>query len=133
MLETHLKIIGYLLIVLSLVHIIFPKYFSWKEELKHLSLINKQMMQVHTFFIALMVFLIGLLCVTTYGDLVHTPLGKRIALGLSVFWGIRMFIQFFGYSSKLWKGKTFETIMHVVFSFFWIYLTTVFFLVYYSI
>ncbi len=117
---------------LALVHIVFPKYFSWKSELKKLSLINRQMMQVHTFFIALVVFLVGLLCVTSNTDLVHTSLGKQISLGLSVFWGIRMCIQFFGYSPRLWKGKIFETIVHVVFSLFWIYLTTVFFLAYSS-
>lgn len=130
MLETHLKIIGFVLIALALVHVIFPKYFSWKKDLAQLSLVNRQMMIVHTFFVALFVFLIGILCITSYNELIHTVLGQRIALGLSVFWGIRFIIQFVGYSSKLWKGKTFETIVHVVFSFFWIYLTIIFFLVY---
>ncbi|TMM57017.1 hypothetical protein FEE95_11025 [Maribacter algarum] len=132
MLETHIKIAGFSLMALALVHIIFPKYFSWKSELKNLSLINRQMMQVHTFFIALIVFLVGLLCTSSNTDLVHTPLGKRISLGLSFFWGIRMGIQFFGYSPKLWKGKVFETIVHIVFSLLWIYLATVFFLAYSS-
>ena len=109
---------------------LYPKYFSWKEELKQLSHVNRQMMQVHTFFIAFVIFLMGLLCVTSYTDLVHTPLGQRIALGLSIFLGIRMLFQFFTYSPKLWKGKTFETVVHVVFSFLWIYLTIIFFLVY---
>lgn len=87
-------------------------------------------MQVHTFFIALVVFLIGLLCVTSYTDLVYTTLGKRMALGLSIFWGLRMLVQFFVYASKLWKGKTFETTVHIVFSLFWIYLTVLFLRVY---
>ena len=130
MLETHLKITGFVLITLALVHVIFPKYFSWKKDLAQLSLVNRQMMIVHTFFVALFVLLIGILCLTSYNELIHTVLGQRIALGLSVFWGIRFIIQFVGYSSKLWKGKTFETIVHVVFSFFWVYLTIIFFLVY---
>jgi hypothetical protein len=130
MLEIHLKMIGLLLIALAFIHVIFPKYFSWKEELKNLSLINRQMMQTHTFFVALFVFLMGLLCVTSYNELTNTVLGKRIALGLSLFWGIRMLFQFFVYSYKLWKGKTFETTVHIVFSILWIYLTIIFFLVY---
>ena len=130
MLETHLKITGFVLIALALVHVIFPKYFSWKKDLAQLSLVNRQMMIVHTFFVALFVLLIGILCITSYNELIHTVLGQRIALGLSVFWGIRFIIQFVGYSSKLWMGKTFETIVHVVFSFFWVYLTIIFFLVY---
>jgi hypothetical protein len=124
--EMHYKIIGVLLIALSFVHIIFPKYFKWKDELKSLSLINKQMMTIHTFFIALVVFLMGLLCLTSSSDLVETKLGKTISLGLGIFWMIRLFIQFFGYSSDLWKGKVFETSVHIVFALLWIYLSVVF-------
>jgi len=112
--------------LLALIHIVFPKYFKWKEELKSLSLINKQMMTIHTFFIALIVFLMGLLCLTSATELVETKLGKTISFGLGVFWLIRLFIQFFGYSPKLWKGKTFETIIHLIFSGFWVYLNIIF-------
>lgn len=124
--ELHFKIIGVLLIGLALIHIPFPKRFNWDEELKSLSLLNRQMMTVHTFFIALTVFLMGLLCLTSANELITTPLGKKISLGLGVFWSIRLFIQFFGYSSELWKGKAFETTMHVVFSLLWMYLSVVF-------
>jgi hypothetical protein len=124
--EINFKIIGCLLMALALIHIVFPKYFHWKEELKHLSLMNRQMMTIHTFFIALTVFLMGLLCFTSAQELINTDLGKKVSLGFGIFWIIRLFIQFFGYSPKLWKGKTFETIVHIVFSFFWFYLSFIF-------
>ncbi|HEY5406068.1 MAG TPA: hypothetical protein VIJ92_03235 [Ginsengibacter sp.] len=124
--QLHLKIIGILLIILSLVHIIFPKYFNWNKELSNLSLINRQMMTVHTFFIALLVFLMGLLCLTSAGELINTNLGKKISLGLGIFWTIRLLVQFFGYSSQLWRGKTFETMIHILFIFLWIYLSFIF-------
>ena len=69
--DLHLKIIGILLITLALVHIVFPKYFNWEKELGSLSLINRQMMTVHTFFIALMIFLMGLLCLTSSNELIR--------------------------------------------------------------
>jgi len=90
------------------------------------------MMYVHTFFIALAVFLMGLLCVVATDDMVHTSLGRQLSLGFSVFWFIRLLIQFFCYSSSLWRGKTFETIVHVLFSVFWGYLTWAFFVVYWT-
>jgi len=124
--ELQIKIIGSLLMSLAWVHIFFPKYFNWKEDLKSLSLINRQMMIIHTVFIALVVFLIGLLCFTSSEDLVFTNLGKKISLGLAIFWSIRLVIQFFGYSSKLWKGKLFETIIHILFSLLWTYLSIIF-------
>ncbi|MEM8891683.1 MAG: hypothetical protein AAGD28_27135 [Bacteroidota bacterium] len=130
--EIQLKIIGSLLMLLALIHVGFPRYFKWKEELSKLSLINKQMMEVHTFFLALTVFLMGLLCVVSTHDLIHTNLGKTISLGFSVFWIIRLYFQFFVYSPDLWKGKRFETSVHVVFIFFWAYLSGVFGYLYFS-
>lgn len=126
----HIKGIGFLLIALGLMHVIFPKYFDWKKDLASLSLINRQMMIIHTFFIGLVVILMGLLCANASQDLVSTDLGKKLCLGLSFFWFARLLIQIFGYSSKLWKGKLFETIVHIIFTLFWIYLTVVFYLGY---
>ena len=128
--ELHLKITGILLIILALIHISFPKYFKWKQELNSLSIMNRQLMYVHSFFIALAVLLIGLLCLTSANDLIGTTLGKRISLGLGLFWAIRLFIEFFGYSAKIWKGKAFETTVHVLFSVFWAYLSSLFCLIY---
>jgi len=128
--EFQIKIIGILLIILALVHASFPKQFNWKQELGSLTTINRQLMYAHTFFIALVLLLIGLLCLTSANELIHTSFGKRICLGLAIFWAIRLFVQFFGYSSKIWEGKLFETIVHILFSVFWTYLSVVFFMIY---
>lgn len=130
--EIHFKIISVLLIALAMVHIFFPKYFNWDKELKSLSLINRQMMTVHTFFIALTVLLMGLLCLTSSAELIETNLGKKISLGLGLFWTVRLVIQFFGYSTDLWKGKKFETLMHIIFSLLWIYLSIIFLTTYFN-
>lgn len=125
--EIQIKIIGFLLIVLSLIHGIFPKYFNWKEELRPLSLINKQLMTVHTFFIAFVVFLFGVLCLTSAAELTQTKFGKTISFGLGLFWATRLFFQLFIFSPRLWMGKVFETTVHILFVFIWIYLSVVFF------
>ena len=128
--DSHIQFIGVLLIGLALAHLSFSKYFDWKEDLKSLSLVNRQMMKVHTFFIALIVLLMGILCFEYSLDIVGTALGKRICLGMAIFWTARLIIQFFGYSSELWKGKTFESIVHVLFTMLWTYLSWVFWSVY---
>jgi hypothetical protein len=130
MITTHLSIIGWMLIMLATIHIAFPKYFKWKEDLASLSLINREMMQVHTFFIALTVFGMGILCIVSADELITTPLGKKLLLGLAIFWTIRLVMQLFVYSAKLWKGKVFETVIHILFTFLWIYLSVVFWLGY---
>lgn len=125
--EFQLNIIGILLMILAIFHIGFPKYFKWKEELKSLSLINKQMMEVHTIFIGITVFLMGLLCITSSEELITTELGKRISFGFGIFWTMRLIFQLFIYSSKLWKGKTFETVVHIIFTLLWIHFSVIFF------
>ncbi|TPE44479.1 hypothetical protein [Pontibacter mangrovi] len=129
--EIHFKIIGILLILLALAHAVFPRYFNWDEELKSLSLINRQMMTVHTFFIALVVFLMGILCLTSAHELVSSGLGQKVCLGLGLFWAVRLYFQFFGYSPDLWKGKRFETTVHVLFAFLWSYLSFIFLATYF--
>ena len=121
--ELNIKIAGIFMIFLSLMHIGFPRYFKWEIELKKVSLINKQLMEVHTFFVAFTVFLMGILCMISSNDLINSMLGRRISIGLGIFWGLRLFIQIFGFSSNLWKGKTFETSMHFIFTTIWIYFT----------
>lgn len=128
--ELHLKIIGALSIVLASLHLIFPRYFKWKIELADVSLINKQLMYVHTFFIGLVVLLIGIFCLYSATDIVSTRLGRQLSFGLFIFWATRLIFQFFVYSPKLWKGKKFESTIHILFSVLWIYFTIVFFLVY---
>ncbi|GAB2665477.1 hypothetical protein GCM10027036_18780 [Flavihumibacter cheonanensis] len=127
-----IQIVGIALILLALLHLIFPRYFNWKKELAGLSVINREMMIVHTFFIALTVLLMGILCITSANELSETTLGKRLAAGIGLFWFIRWIVQFTGYSSVNWKGKNFETAVHVFFSLFWTYVTGLFWWVAFS-
>lgn len=125
--EQYIRVAGILLLMLAMIHTVFPRYFFWKENLKSLSLINRQMMTIHTFFIAIIVFLMGLLCLTSTTELIQTPLGKTISTGFGIFWFVRLVVQFVGYSPELWRGKKFETAVHIILSVFWVYLTVVFF------
>ena len=127
--EVQLKLIGFLLVVLALLHVGFARYFNWRHEFAAVSLINRQMMYVHTFFIAFTVLLMGLLCLSSAAELVGTSLGRKLALGCGFFWLARLLIQFFGYSAQLWRGKRFETFVHVAFCALWSYLSVVFLLV----
>ena len=127
--QIQLELIGALLIILALLHAGFARYFDWRREFAVVSLINRQMMYVHTFFIAFAVLLMGVLCLTSAAELVGTALGRRVALGMGVFWLARLLIQFFGYSSTLWRGKRFETSIHILFALLWAYLSGVFLLV----
>ncbi len=113
--------------ILAIMHIFFSKYFNWNKELAFLSLINREMMIIHTFFLALSILLMGLFCFTSTNEIIETNLGKKISFGFAVFWVLRLFVQFFGYSAALWKNKLFETCIHILFIILWSYLSIIFF------
>jgi hypothetical protein len=124
--QLHLNLSGWLLVGLALLHIIFPRYFRWKTTTVSLEPVTREILYVHTLFIAVTVMLMGLLCLTSAELLLDTELGFRVCLGLAVFWTLRLFVQFFGYSSELWRGKAFETAVHIAFAGLWLYLSAVF-------
>ena len=123
-----LEFIGVLLVVLALLHAGFARYFNWRQEFAGVSMINREMMYVHTFFVAFTVLLMGLLCLTSAPELLGTALGRRVCGGLAAFWTARLLTQFVGFSSALWRGKPFETPVHIVFTALWIYLSGLFWL-----
>ena len=123
----HLRLIGCMMLVLAAVHVVFPLRFNWKTELLQVSLLNRQLMEVHTFFVALVVALNGIFLLVNAADLIQpSPLGTSLALGMLVFWGLRLFFQFFVYSPTLWRGKPFETRIHLVFILTWLYFSGIF-------
>ena len=130
--EIHVCFIGVLLVLLALLHIGFPRYFNWEQELKTLSLINRQMLIIRCFFIAMVLLLMGILCISSATELTQTSIGRKICLGFAIFWTLRLLIQFFGYSALLWKGKKRETFVHFLFAFLWTYFSAVFWLVYFK-
>ena len=121
-----LQLAGVAQVLLALIHAVFPRYFRWREELSRLSLVNAEMMRVHTLFVALTVAGIGVLSWGWAGEVAGTAFGRVFAKAVAVFWGVRLVVQHFGYSAALWRGKAFETAVHVVFTLLWVGLTVLY-------
>ena len=118
----HLKVVGALLLALGLAHSMFGRYFQWQEELARLSLFTRQVFQVHCFFIALLVAMIGSCSLFYTKALLGSGALSRVVLaGFVVFWLARLGFQFFVYDPAIWRARRFYTIMHVALSLFWIY------------
>jgi hypothetical protein len=123
----HLRIVGVLMAWLVGVNLFVPKICRWREELERLSLLNRQIFQVHGLFIVLTLGLFSALLLTTADALLEpTRLSRAMLTGLTIFWGLRMLMQWFFYSPEIWRGHRFNTVMHYLFSALWIYVTGVF-------
>lgn len=126
-LHLHLKIVGALLMSLSLAHAFFPRRFDWRNELPKLSLLTRQIFLVHYFYIALILFLFGALTLFATDLLLRPDALSRILLaGFTGFWALRLFIQWFVYDRALWRGRRFNTAMHFLFTCVWLYFTLVY-------
>lgn len=123
----HLRVVGVLMAVLVAVNLWVPRRFHWREEMARLSLLNRQIFQAHTVFLLLMLALFSALLLTSSDVLIEpTRLSRAILIGLTIFWGLRMVMQWWFYSPAIWRGHRFNTVMHCVFSVTWVYVTTVF-------
>jgi hypothetical protein len=122
----HLRISGALLIALALSHLWFPRRFAWATELSALSLLNRQIFLVHSFFIALFVFLNSVLFTGYTGLLLEPgPLRDVVLTGIAVFWLCRLLVQSFVYDRRLWRGNRLNTMVHFALTAFWAYLVVI--------
>jgi hypothetical protein len=125
-LALHLRIVGVLMALLVVVNLFVPGRFNWREELARLSLLNRQIVVAHMVFIVLVVALTSALLLTSAEALLEpSRLSRAVLFGLTVFWGLRMLMQWFFYSPRVWRGNCSHTVMHVLFSLAWIYVTAV--------
>lgn len=120
----HFRIIGGIMAMLVVINLFVPRRFHWKEELSRVSLLNRQIFQAHTFFVVLLLALFSALFLTCAQALLEpTRLSRAVLIGLTIFWGLRMLMQWFFYSAEVWRGNRFHTVAHGVFSITWMYVT----------
>ncbi len=123
----HLRIVGVVMAWLVVVNLYVPWRFRWREEMARLSLLNRQVFQAHAVFLVLTLALFSALLLTSSDALLEpTPLSRAILIGLTIFWTVRMVMQWGFYSPEIWRGHRFNTAMHYVFSAIWVYISTVF-------
>jgi hypothetical protein len=123
----NLRAAGVLLAVLVVVNLFVPSRFGWRADLSRISLLNRQIFQAHSVFLILTLGLSSALLLTSADALVEpSRLARALLLGLTIFWAVRMLMQWFFYSPDIWRGNRFFTAMHVAFSVAWVYMTAVF-------
>jgi hypothetical protein len=121
-LELALRVAGGSHLLLAIAHIPISRHLGWKADIQSASLLTRQIFWVHCFFICLVLALMGALAVYDPQALIaRSQLGLYVTGGISLFWTTRLVFQWFVYDSSLWRGKRFETAMHVVFSGVWVF------------
>lgn len=122
-----LRVCGAGLILLGLLHVPIAKRLNWKEDAQRMTELNRMVFHVHTFFIVLVLFMMGLpALLDPMAFLEPSRAATWVCWSLAVFWSIRLVLQWTAYKPAWWKGKAFETSMHWFFSFVWLLLSVLF-------
>jgi len=125
--ELHLRVAGVLFLALVALNLYLPRRFGWRHEMASLSLLNRQIFQVHAAFICIVLALFAALVLFyTRPLLAPTPLARAVLAGMAIFWFLRLLTQWLVYDWSLWRGRRFETLVHLVFTGLWGYLTATF-------
>ena len=122
-----LRFAGAGLILLAFVHIPIGKHLKWSEDAARLTPVNASIFRVHTFFICLVLVMMGLPCL--FDPLVFmekSRAGAWLAWSFSAFWVIRLYFQWFVYRTEFWRGKRRETLVHCWFTIVWASLAALF-------
>jgi hypothetical protein len=123
-----LRIAGAGLILLAILHIPIGRHLKWREDVARLSVANASIFHVHTFFICVVLVMMGLPCLLDPSVLLeNTRAASWMAWSFSMFWVIRLYVQWFVYPSQLWRSKKMETIVHGWFTIVWASLAGLFF------
>ena len=119
-LQLLLRIAGGGLLLLAVAHIPIGRRLQWREQGALLTPVNTSIFHVHTFFICLVLILMGLPCLLEPRIFLDpSPAGRWLAWSVAAFWAIRLYFQFFVYRANLWRGKRMETAMHRLFTLIW--------------
>ena len=122
-----LHIAGGGLILLALLHIPISRHLNWREDMARLTPINASIFYVHSFFICVLLVMMGLPCVwDPMVFLEESRAAKWVTWSFASFWALRLYFQWFVYRADLWRGKRMETCLHWCFTFIWIALTALF-------
>ena len=122
-----LRIAGAGLLLLAILHLPIGKHLKWSEDAKKLSPMNASVFHVHTFFICLVLVMMGLpSLLEPQIFLEKSRAGSWLAWSISGFWAIRLYFQWFVYRADLWRGKRMETAIHYGFTMIWTALAVTF-------
>jgi hypothetical protein len=118
---------GVILILLAGLHVPIGRHLKWREESARLSPANAAIFHAHTFFICVVLVMMGLPCLLEPSVFLEkSRAGAWLAWSFAAFWTTRLFVQWFVFPKILWRGKRMETVAHIGFSILWMALSALF-------
>lgn len=95
-------------------NVVLPRLLHWKPDVDRMSLLVREIFQIHAVFITLTVGIWGVLTWKFAERWVTEPdeLSSWVCFALALFWGLRCVMQWTHYSSSHWRGQIGRTVIH---------------------
>ncbi|MDF1812331.1 MAG: hypothetical protein P1V20_08955 [Verrucomicrobiales bacterium] len=104
-----------------------PRALNWNTHLASLPLLLRQMFWVYGVFIVIMIVSFGTLTMLFAPEMARgTPLARAMCIMIAVFWGARLFVQFFIFDAKPWLTTRLYKIGYHGLTAVFIFLTTIY-------
>lgn len=81
-------------------HLFFWRLLKWKEQLKHVSAVNRAVMQTLNICLTFIFLLVGYIYFFFSGEVLSTRIGHALLLGMVLFWFIRTIAQIYFFNLK---------------------------------
>jgi hypothetical protein len=113
-LELGLRIVAVAQIALAALSLCLPRILNWKPDIERMSLLVRDVFEIHSWFIALTLVIWGVLTWTFAAELAHasTALARWLGAAIGMFWGLRCILQWTHYSPVHWRGNATRTLIH---------------------
>ena len=120
LLQILLRVAGAGMIVLALAHIPMGRHLGWREDAARMSPQSESIFHVHTFFVCVMLIVMGVRALFAPQIFIEpTAAAAWLSWTYAVVWALRLYVQWFVFPRELWRGKSFETAMHLMFTVIW--------------
>lgn len=100
--ETLIQAGGVYNLAFAAFHLMFWRLFHWKRDLRSLSYLNRQTVQVLNLCLTLVLLLFAYLSLAHTAELLSSALGRSLLVGIALFWLARAVEQVVFYKLRHW-------------------------------
>jgi hypothetical protein len=115
--ELHINLLHFVAagqLALVPLNVVLPRLLNWKADEERMSLLVREIFQIHAVFITLTLGIFGVLTWRFAERWVTAPdeVSQWVCFALALFWGLRCVMQWTHYSASHWKGQMGRTVIH---------------------
>jgi len=118
-LDVLLRLVAVMQLGLAVLGLCLPAILKWKPDMERMSLLVREVFEIHAWFIAITLVIWGGLTWQFAPEMAHAPtaLSRWLCAAIGLFWGIRWVMQWTHYSSSHWRGIPSRTVIHWLLTF----------------